>query len=186
MIITNATATDLPLLLEFRRQAAQWLSDRGIGQWSNPFPAELLEASVEAGTVYIVRDNGIPAATVTVDDTPEPDLWTPAELAEPCKHLHKLTVARAYAGQGLGGRLLDWAGDRTARVGGRWVRVNVWTTNDQLQAFWLSQGYQHVRTASGGGIGGQGVSGWLGQRAAVRATHGLDDETERFGSAPKV
>ncbi|MGW2543985.1 GNAT family N-acetyltransferase [Kitasatospora sp. NPDC001574] len=178
MIIETATADDVPLLLEFRHQTAQWLRSRGIDQWSNPFPAELLRASAEAGTVFVVRDNGIPAATVTLDDTPEPNLWTPQELSERCKHLHKLTVARSYAGQGLGGRLLDWAGDRTARTGGEWVRVNVWTTNNQLQAFWLSQGYEHVRTVAGGGVGGQGVSGWLAQRPALLGDHGFDDRTE--------
>ncbi|MFJ2191602.1 GNAT family N-acetyltransferase [Kitasatospora sp. NPDC087861] len=177
MIITQARPSDLALLLAFRRETAQWLAGQGIDQWSNPFPEEVLLASIEAGTVFVVHDHGTPAATVTLDNNPEPNLWTPEELAEPCMHLHKLTVARAYAGQGLGGRLLDWAGDRTARAGGQWVRINAWTTNVQLHRFWLNHGYHHVRTVSGGGIGNQGVSGWLAQREALRTVHGLDDRT---------
>jgi ribosomal protein S18 acetylase RimI-like enzyme len=174
LIITRATPTALPLLLRYRQQAADWLRGLGIDQWSNAFPQEHILASIQAGTVYLVMDGSTPAATLTLDTEPEPDLWTDAELQEPCMHLHKVIVSREYAGQGLGSRLVDWASDRTAQSGGTWVRINVWSTNTGLQAYWTQQGFQHVRTVAGGGVGGAGVAGWLGQRPADRnQRHGL-------------
>jgi single stranded DNA-binding protein len=68
------------------------------------------------------------------------------ERAEPALYAHKATVARAYAGEGLGAELLDWAGTRATNEGARWLRVDVWTTNDKLQQYYRDQGFTHVRT----------------------------------------
>jgi GNAT superfamily N-acetyltransferase len=88
------------------------------------------------GETFIVwDDDGTPAATVTVDRWANPDLWTPEEAAEPTLYAHKLTVARAYAGCGLGIELFDWAGNRAAVDGAQWLRVDVWTTNRKLQQY---------------------------------------------------
>jgi GNAT superfamily N-acetyltransferase len=105
--------------------------------------------SIRAGETFIVWDeDGTPAATITVDRWVNPDLWTPEEAAEPALYAHKLTIARAYAGQGLGAELLDWAGARAAAAGDRWRRVDVWTTNRELQRYYLRLGFIHIRTVA--------------------------------------
>ena len=53
---------------------------------------------------------------------------------------------RAYGGQGLGAELLDWAGTLAAYNGADWLRVDVWTTNERLQHYYLRQGFTYVRT----------------------------------------
>ncbi|EDY50022.1 GNAT family N-acetyltransferase [Streptomyces clavuligerus] len=181
MIITRAVPDDLVDLLRYRNEASAWLADRGVDQWRNAFPAGHITASIASGTVFMVRTlKGRTAATVTLDSEPEPDLWSDAELAEPCLHLHKLIVLREFGGVGLGRRILDWAGDLTARNGGRWVRINATTHNHGLQHYYLDNGFRHVRTVEGGGVGGAGVAGWLAQRPAVlNSAHGLTDATVR-------
>lgn len=57
-----------------------------------------------------------------------------------------MIVRRAYAGQGLGAELLDWAADKAARKGDKWIRADVWTTNEELQRYYIEQGFTHVRT----------------------------------------
>ncbi|MFF4447137.1 GNAT family N-acetyltransferase [Streptomyces sp. NPDC001502] len=108
------------------------------------------------------------AATITVTSEVEDGLWLSSELAEPSMFVNKLTVARSYAGLNLGGRLLDWAGDRAYRAGAAWLRLDAWTTNEQLQRYYLRHGFEHVRTVTDGGAvnGGPRVSGWLAQRPA--------------------
>jgi GNAT superfamily N-acetyltransferase len=96
-------------------------------------------AELKAGETFIVWDAGTPAATITVDRWANPDLWTPAEAAEPALYAHKLPVVRAYAGRGLGAELLDWAGTRAADSGATWFRLDVWTTNHELQHYYLEQ-----------------------------------------------
>lgn len=179
MIIAPAEPDDVAKLLAFREEAAAWLRGLGSDQWSRPYPADKLLATIEAGTVFMLRDGHITAGTITLTPDAEDGLWTGEELTEPSMFVNKLTVAREYAGQNLGGRLLDWAGDRAHSAGGRWLRLDAWTTNEGLQRYYLAQGFTHVRTVREGIAvnGGPRVSGWLAQRAAVPADHGFKDFT---------
>jgi GNAT superfamily N-acetyltransferase len=142
---------------------------RGIDQWSSPWPVQGSDGrgalrNIRAGETFIAWDAGTPAATITVDRWANPDLWTPVEAAEPALYAHKLTVARAYAGRGLGAELLDWAGTRAADSRARWLRLDVWTTNHKLQRHYLEQGFTHVRTV----VLSHNPSGALFQRPARR------------------
>ncbi|WP_405731728.1 GNAT family N-acetyltransferase [Streptomyces sp. NBC_01537] len=168
MIITSARPEDLARLLAFREEAAAWLALLGTDQWGRPYPADRLLAAVRRGTVFMVRDGDVTAATITVTPDAGEGLWTAAEASEPAKYVSKLTVARTHAGQNLGGRLLDWAGDRAYRASAKWLRLDAWTTNRRLQDYYLSQGFRHVRTVREGEAlyGGPRVSGWLAQREA--------------------
>ncbi|MFD0229744.1 GNAT family N-acetyltransferase [Streptomyces hirsutus] len=179
MIIAVAEPHDVTKLLAFREEAAAWLRDIGSDQWSRPYPANKLLATIEAGTVFMLRDGHTTAGTITLTPDAEAGLWSASELTEPSMFVNKLTVAREYAGQDLGGRLLDWAGDRACRAGAQWLRLDAWTTNEALQRYYLAHGFSHVRTVREGGAvnGGPRVSGWLAQREAQTADHGFTDRT---------
>ncbi|MFJ4462164.1 GNAT family N-acetyltransferase [Streptomyces sp. NPDC088928] len=178
MKIMSATPADLEQLLSFRVEAASWIGKLGSDQWSRPYPAERLMATIEAGTVFMLRDEGKTAGTITLTSEAEEGLWTEEELKEPSMFINKLTVAREYAGQNLGGKLLDWAGDRAFRASAQWLRLDAWTTNSRLQRYYLDQGFEHVRTVLEGGAinGGPRVSGWLAQRPTRPVEHGFTDE----------
>ncbi|MFD7571367.1 GNAT family N-acetyltransferase [Streptomyces sp. NPDC059810] len=181
MIIERATAGDLEVLLAFRQEAASWLTALGLDQWQRPYPADKLLATIEAGVVFMVRDGSTTAATITLTPDAEDGLWTDEELREESRFVNKLTVARTHAGQDLGGRLLDWAGDQAYRSGAQWLRLDAWTTNKPLQGYYLRHGFEHVRTVVEGGAvnGGPRVSGWLAQRPARQSeSHGFVDLTE--------
>ncbi|WP_274913032.1 GNAT family N-acetyltransferase [Streptomyces sp. WZ-12] len=179
MIITPALPSDLDQLIAFREEASSWLSELGSDQWSRPYPADRLLVTIEAGTVFMVRDGAVTAATITLTPDAEEGLWSHEELGQPSMFINKLTVARTHAGQNLGGRLLDWAGDRAYRSHAKWLRLDAWTTNDALQRYYLGQGFEHVRTVCEGNAvnGGPRVSGWLAQRPARPAETDFIDET---------
>ncbi|MFD8231140.1 GNAT family N-acetyltransferase [Streptomyces sp. NPDC059696] len=172
-------------LLAFREEAAGWLSGLGTDQWQRPYPAARLLETIHAGTVFMVLDADETVATVTLTSDGEDGLWTRQELSEPSLFISKLSVARSHAGRNVGGRLLDWAGDRARRAGARWLRLDAWTTNNRLQQYYLSQGFRHVRTVLEGEAinGGPRVSGWLAQRPTRAAEHGFVDETQVPGQA---
>ncbi|MCW8219702.1 GNAT family N-acetyltransferase [Streptomyces griseolus] len=176
MKITLARSEDVTKLLAFREEAANWLTRLGSDQWQRPYPADRLLATIKAGSVFMVVDGDVTAATITLTPDVEDGLWTEQELSEPSRFVTKLTVARTHAGQNLGGRLLDWAGDRAYRDGARWLRLDAWTTNEALQRYYLRQGFEHVRTVREGGAvnGGPRVSGWLAQRPTALADHGFE------------
>ncbi|OKI33816.1 GNAT family acetyltransferase [Streptomyces sp. CB03578] len=178
MIIEVATPDDLAKLLAFREEASAWLSELGSDQWRRPYPADRLLATIEAGMVFMVRDGHTTAATITLTPEAEDGLWSMDELTEPSMFVNKLTVARTHAGRDLGGRMLDWAGDRAYRAGASWLRLDAWSANRGLQRYYLRHGFRHVRTVTEGGAvnGGPRVSGWLAQRPAQPdQTHELLD-----------
>jgi GNAT superfamily N-acetyltransferase len=174
MIIVQAELADLPRLVKFRTDSAAWLSKLGTDQWAKPFPADHMVQSIRNAEVFLIKEGlrSDPAATVTLDRDADPRLWTLSEQAEDALYVHKLSVARQYAGMDLGGRILDWCGDRAARAGARWLRLDAWTTNSKLHAYYRDHGFTHVRTSADPSV----VSGWAAQRpAALTSKHGLDD-----------
>ncbi|MET7366223.1 GNAT family N-acetyltransferase [Streptomyces sp. NPDC005566] len=177
MNITPARPGDVATLIAFREEAAAWLSRLGSDQWQRPYPTERLAAAIEAGSVFMVMDGDVTAATITLSPEAEEGLWTDEELAEPSLFVTKLTVGRTHSGQDLGGQVLNWACDRTYRGGGEWLRLDAWTTNEPLQRYYLLHGFEHVRTVREGGAvnGGPRVSGWLAQRPAAPTDHGFLD-----------
>ncbi|MFD0310002.1 GNAT family N-acetyltransferase [Streptomyces sp. NPDC127119] len=180
MRIIPAQPGDVAKLLAFREEAAAWLARLGSDQWQRSYPADFLLATIKAGVVFMVMDGETTAATITLTPEVEAGLWTEQELSEPSRFINKLTVARTHAGQDLGGRLLDWAGDRAYRDGAKWLRLDAWTTNEPLQQYYLRQGFEHVRTVREGGAvnGGPRVSGWLAQRLTGPTDHGFEDLTK--------
>lgn len=137
-------------------------------------------ASIRAGEVFLIKEavDTDAAATITLDQDADDRLWTPQEQADSARYVHKLTVDRKYAGTGLGARILDWAGDRAARSGAMWLRLDAWTTNTRLHAYYRSQNFEHVRTSPDPSV----VSGWAAQRPALRNdAHGF---VEAFDTLP--
>ncbi|MCX4549264.1 GNAT family N-acetyltransferase [Streptomyces sp. NBC_01500] len=181
MRILPAQPSDLAKLLAFREEAATWLTRLGTDQWQRPYPADRLLATIEAGTVFMAMDGDATAGTITLTPDAEKGLWTEAELREPTRFINKLTVARSHAGQDVGGRLLDWAGDHAYQGGVKWLRLDAWTTNEALQQYYLKHGFEHVRTLREGTAvnGGPRVSGWLAQRLTGPANHGFEDLTSQ-------
>ncbi|MEU8944010.1 GNAT family N-acetyltransferase [Streptomyces sp. NPDC048489] len=179
MRIIPAHPKDVSKLLAFREEAAAWLTRLGSDQWQRPYPADRLLATIVAGTVFMVMDDDATAATITLTPDAEDGLWSEQELQEPSMFINKLTVARSHAGQNIGGRLLDWAGERAYRAHAKWLRLDAWTSNEGLQRYYLGQGFDYVRTVREGGAvnGGPRVSGWLAQRLAGPAEHGFEDQT---------
>lgn len=180
MIIVRAELADLPRLVKFRTDTAAWLQPRGIDQWSLPFPPEHMAASIARGEVFLIKETPTSdaAATVTLDREADELLWTPEERGDDALYVHKLTVDRAHSGSGLGTRILNWAGDQAVRQGAKWLRLDAWTTNPRLQAYYLGLGFKHVRTVDDAGAGG---SGWVAQRPASSADHGF---VELLGTSP--
>jgi GNAT superfamily N-acetyltransferase len=149
-----AVEADVDALLMLRADAARWLRAKGLDQWQRDWPSraglvERVRRSVLAGETWCVEVDGGVVATMTLAGTAPAGLWTAAELGEPARYAHRLIVARALAGQGIGGELLDWGATQAARGGARWLRVDVWTTNAELHDYYRRQGFDLVRVVCG-------------------------------------
>lgn len=161
MIVQPARLSDVETLMEWRRERAAWLANRGEDQWQIPWPRWAVSGSILAGQTWMVVDGDTPAASVTLTagvdlDTGwtvdsgadrDPDaLWYPSDDPGNALYISKLMVPIAYAGLGLGIELLAWAGGRAYEAELMWLRLNTWTTNIALQDWYRRLGFAHVRT----------------------------------------
>ncbi|MFI5721002.1 GNAT family N-acetyltransferase [Nocardia sp. NPDC051750] len=151
--IRPAALDDLSLICRLRQQRALWLAARGSDQWSTEasglsldYFAHVVDRAVTAGETWIAEMNGEPAGTITINDQADNELWTEAELAD-ALIVHYLIVDLRYAGEGIGRRLLAHAAALARTRGRHWVRLDAWTGNADLHAYYRRAGFRLVRVA---------------------------------------
>jgi ribosomal protein S18 acetylase RimI-like enzyme len=165
MVIRRAVPADLPTVLAILRSIAGWLHSQGYDQWPDGSPSlsgPRIGAAIRRGEFWLASDGADPVACIAISRDGDADFWTPTELAEPAAYVSKAAVLRRYAGEGVGALLLRWACDRAACEGAAWVRLDVWKTNTELQAYYRRQGWDYLRTVLATGRN----SGALFQRQA--------------------
>lgn len=152
--IRPAVQKDLDDVLALRRAAERWLRERGVEQWTDSWSdhaRKLIADNLAAGKTWVItpddNDGDVDqvVATVTLNG-PDRDFWDPTDDPDDASYLYKLIVARHTAGTGLGDAILNWASQRAADHGNRWLRIDVWRDNQALQDYYLRRGFNHVRT----------------------------------------
>jgi ribosomal protein S18 acetylase RimI-like enzyme len=145
--LRRATEQDHAHIIRLIDEAAEWLRTKNTDQWAQPWPSgedrsHRILRDLRAGKTWIASDNGTPMATVTADHEDNP-VWPKASRGDRAVYVSRLVVSRTHAGRGLGAGLIDWAGLRARdRYTARWVRIDVWTTNTALHAYYRQQGFE--------------------------------------------
>jgi ribosomal protein S18 acetylase RimI-like enzyme len=140
--VAAARPGDTGDLVALRDEAARWLLARGIRQWApGQFPATWLDAASTGGRVYVLRRGSEVAGTVMIS-WHDPLVWDDDLIM--AGYIDNLIVSRAFAGQGLGRRLLQWAEDRIGESGRGFVRLECPADNLTLRALFESAGYYPV------------------------------------------
>jgi GNAT superfamily N-acetyltransferase len=140
-------------------QATEWLTrSKGTDQWAKPWPTReardrRLLAGIRHGRTWIVWDDDVPVATITVAARSEHTVWSRldpgCDPSDPAVYAHRLITARDYAGRGLGADLIDWAGLRGQRLhGAKWIRIDVWTSNAALHDYYRETGFTRCGTCA--------------------------------------
>jgi GNAT superfamily N-acetyltransferase len=142
---------DLDAVSGLVREAAEWLrTSKNTDQWAEPYPdpirhRERMQDDLLKGKTWLAWDGETAVATITVDtdepvDLSDKPVWPEHKRHRSALYVRRVVVARAYAGQGLGAALLDWAAyvaerDHQAAL----IRIDVWTTNLELHAYYERQ-----------------------------------------------
>jgi ribosomal protein S18 acetylase RimI-like enzyme len=129
------------------REVSDWLAARGIA-WMVSFPGPVAE-KVNDGQVWLaapVSTSGTSEAiaTLTVDADADVELW--GEPGREAGYVHRLAVARNFAGVGIGAALLEFASDQVARWGMAWLRLDCNKDNEELQNYYRRNGFSYLRT----------------------------------------
>lgn len=147
--IRLATPTEVPLIVRWRQEAANWLATKGTDQWSDAGLSEdafvdRVRKSIAAGETWIADVDDVPAATIAIDEWANPGLWTASELRESVI-VHRMITNPVFRGLGLGKVLLDHADRIAQQRGKRYVRLDAWTSNADLHGYYQQLGFRPVR-----------------------------------------
>ncbi|RKN39327.1 GNAT family N-acetyltransferase [Micromonospora endolithica] len=155
---------DAPTVLRLLDDATAWLGARGrTGQWgaepasTDPRRVAQADAWAAGGGLWLamIGDRAVGAlvvgaATAYVPPPTEPELY-----------VNLLVTDRAYAGRGIGGRLLAHAARLARDRGVRLVRVDCYAGDDQALVRWYErQGYTPTDRFT---VPREGRSPWPGQ-----------------------
>lgn len=149
--MSRATEHDFDLIIGLVKEASQWLRAKDTDQWAKPWPSETdrnnrVTVSLKQGKTWIAFDSAdVPAATITIEETANPKVWTEWEANEFALYVHRLIVGRRYASMKLGAALLNWAAEQASHAyDAKLTRIDVWTTNKALHRYYECQGFTRV------------------------------------------
>ena len=134
--IALAGSADLDDVLEVLNEAARWLTSRGINQWVDGFPGQLIAADISRGEVYLARRERRAVGTFTLQWSDE--LFWPGAVGE-AGYIHRIAVRREA--RGLGVELLQMAERVTAASGRKLLRLDCFAGNDALCAYYERAGF---------------------------------------------
>lgn len=136
-----AGPAELDAFVALLEEVGGWLWKRGIRQWepgSQHAQLARLTRDLGRGCVRLARIEGRLAAGVILDWERGP-LWK--DRRGDAGYVYKLAVVRALAGRGVGLALLRDCESHTARNGRQFVRLDCWSGNDRLRAYYEYAGY---------------------------------------------
>ncbi|MBT2572516.1 GNAT family N-acetyltransferase [Bacillus sp. ISL-51] len=149
-----ARPEDAQAVMDLLVSAAKWLRDKGSDQWSGLLHGEdthNMRGSIAEGHVFLFKRDGELAGVVML--LPEASEWDRRLWGEDghgeSVYLHRLAIAREFAGRGLGRAILSWAETGVYCPGKTKIRLDCVSENMALQSFYRRMGYESKGKAAG-------------------------------------
>ncbi|MFF7645547.1 GNAT family N-acetyltransferase [Streptomyces canus] len=169
--IRDGGPDDIPVILGMLDSCVEWLVAQGrTGQWgTEPLSrssrtVESVARYIDEGSVFIAEADGVPAATLTITDSPGAYLAHLPAPGEPERYIHWLASDRRFEGHGIGSALLAHAAEATRRAGVALLRVDCYAGGDRkLVAYYEANGFTPTDTYTAGAN-----NDWPGQVLALR------------------
>ena len=132
----KARGGERDIVLSLLKEAALWLRDRGLTQWSSWLdpPSGLLrrfERGFQAGEFFMIERSGevIGCFRLQWEDK---TFW--GQRDEPAGYVHSITIKRSLAGRGIGRRVLEMVEGHCQQNGKRYLRLDCDAGNPALEA----------------------------------------------------
>ena len=140
--IVPARSTDLAQYIDVMEEIAEWLERRRIKQWragSFRLSVDYYADSIQQQEVQLafIGDQLVGTLRVLLR---EPIVW-PEVADDDSVYVHSLAVRRVWAGQGLGLRMLEWAGNRAVSIDRSYVRLDCMANNEFLRRYYEQAGF---------------------------------------------
>lgn len=143
--VRRAGPADVETVVGILDDAAAFSRERSGHGWDvGQFGRELatggpLAQAFDHGDVYLALRESMPIATVTLQWRDE--LFWPG-APDDAGYVHRLAVARAAHGLGIGRALIEWAAEQARARGKRHLRLDTSAANSALRAYYERAGFQ--------------------------------------------
>ena len=126
-------------------EAAHWLTDKGETLWGEEETSgDELERVARAGELIVARSGGQLCACMYLHNE-DAVFWPKARPGE-ALYVHRLAVARRFAGRGYSIMMLEWAAKEARRMGRDYVRLDC-EPRPKLLALYHRAGFTPVDAA---------------------------------------
>ena len=141
--IRKAIKADAVAILEILQSVALWLETAGPGKlWSaSSFSLSGVVDRIEAEEAVVLEADGTVAAIMYLQG--RDDIFWPDDPAGEALYIHKLAIARRFAGLGLSRLMLDWAADQARQAGRHYLRLDC-APRAKLIAIYRDAGFSRV------------------------------------------
>jgi GNAT superfamily N-acetyltransferase len=142
IVIARAGMEAVPETDALISEAADWLIAKGEPLWGpNETSYDELVRVTRAGELVTGRRAGALAACMYLHD--QDTLFWPKALPGEAFYLHRLAVARKYAGRGYARAMLDWAARETRSKNRPYLRLDC-EPRQKLLALYRSTGFARI------------------------------------------
>ncbi|HEX3485731.1 MAG TPA: GNAT family N-acetyltransferase [Micropepsaceae bacterium] len=145
LVIARAGMEAVPETDVLIREAADWLIAKGEPLWGpNETSYDELVRVARAGELVTARIGSELAACMYLHN--EDSLFWPEATPGEAFYIHRLAVARKYAGRGYAQRMLAWAETETHRQHRRYLRLDC-EPREKLLALYRTAGFARIDAA---------------------------------------
>ena len=142
LVIARAGMESVPEANALIREAARWLTAQGKPLWGpNETSLDELERVAHAGELVMGRIGSDAAACMYLHD--EDRLFWPQDKPGEAFYVHRLAVARKYAGRGFAHAMLGWAEDEVRARKRDFLRLDC-EPRVKLLALYASAGFTRI------------------------------------------
>ena len=142
LVIRRGTLADLEDAHAIICEVANWLTNKGETLWdARETSREALRAVTRNGELVVGHAGSAPAACMFLHRS-DPDFW-PEDGPDEALYVHRLAVARRFAGLGFSRAMLAFAESEARRMGRPYVRLDC-EDRPKLVALYRDAGYVRV------------------------------------------
>lgn len=140
LVVQVAAPEEMAAVAAILHEAAVWLERHNLALWEPDAFAPGRFMAENAGAQYMLaRWHGRPAGTFKYQRE-DALIWPEAVLGE-AAYVHRVAIARQYAGSGLAAVLLDAAAARARQEGCRYLRLDCEYQRPRLRAVYERYGF---------------------------------------------
>lgn len=143
LVYRRASLGDLDLAVSILTEAAEWtVNIGGPPTWPRPFPPGILLPSIARGELFLVESGANETMGTVTLQWEDPTFW--GEQPPDAGYVHRLAVRRAFAGQGIGNRILGWAEDEVRAARRKFLRLDCAADNPRIRAYYEALGFRFI------------------------------------------